>query len=97
MKTPQAKTEMWRGPPRRARAPLWPSASREPVSRDRLFEAARSGENRVSAQLGSRPAKAIRFFIPAGTIHAVGAGLTLCEVQQLSDVTYRLYDYGRPP
>ena len=36
------------------------------------------------------------FFIPAGTVHAIGAGLTLCEIQQHSDVTYRLYDYGRP-
>lgn len=35
------------------------------------------------------------FFIPAGTVHAIGAGLTICEIQQLSDVTYRLYDYGR--
>ena len=36
------------------------------------------------------------FFIPAGTVHAIGAGLALCEIQQRSDVTYRLYDYGRP-
>jgi mannose-6-phosphate isomerase len=35
------------------------------------------------------------FFIPAGTVHAIGAGLTLCEIQQYSDITYRLYDYGR--
>jgi mannose-6-phosphate isomerase len=35
------------------------------------------------------------FFIAAGTIHALGGGLALCEIQQLSDVTYRLYDYGR--
>jgi len=35
------------------------------------------------------------FFIPAGTIHAVGAGLVLCEVQQPSDITYRLFDFGR--
>jgi mannose-6-phosphate isomerase len=35
------------------------------------------------------------WFIPAGTIHALGGGLALCEIQQLSDVTYRLYDYGR--
>ncbi|MGD9812444.1 MAG: class I mannose-6-phosphate isomerase [Sphingobium sp.] len=35
------------------------------------------------------------FYIPAGTIHAIGAGLTLIEVQQNNDVTYRLYDYGR--
>ncbi len=36
------------------------------------------------------------FFIPAGTVHAIGAGLALCEIQQHSDITYRLYDYGRP-
>ncbi len=36
------------------------------------------------------------FFIPAGTVHAIGAGITLVEVQQNADVTYRLYDYGRP-
>lgn len=36
------------------------------------------------------------FFVPAGTVHAIGAGLALCEIQQYSDVTYRLYDYGRP-
>ena len=33
---------------------------------------------------------------PAGTIHAAGAGLVLLEVQQAIDLTYRLYDYGRP-
>lgn len=33
---------------------------------------------------------------PAGTIHAIGAGLTIVEVQQNIDRTYRLYDYGRP-
>ncbi|MBV9930486.1 MAG: class I mannose-6-phosphate isomerase [Alphaproteobacteria bacterium] len=36
------------------------------------------------------------FFVPAGTIHAIGAGIALLEFQQASDVTYRLYDYGRP-
>ena len=35
------------------------------------------------------------FFIPAGTVHAVGRGCFILEVQQSSDVTYRLYDYGR--
>ncbi len=35
------------------------------------------------------------FFVPAGTIHAIGAGLTLIEIQQPSDITWRLYDYGR--
>jgi mannose-6-phosphate isomerase len=36
------------------------------------------------------------FYVPAGTVHAIGAGIMLLEVQQNSDVTYRLYDYGRP-
>lgn len=36
------------------------------------------------------------FFIPAGTVHAIVAGITLAEIQQNSDITYRLYDYGRP-
>jgi mannose-6-phosphate isomerase len=36
------------------------------------------------------------FFIPANTVHAIGAGVSLIEVQQNSDITYRLYDYGRP-
>jgi mannose-6-phosphate isomerase len=36
------------------------------------------------------------FYVPAGTVHAIGAGVALLEFQQNSDVTYRLYDYGRP-
>ena len=35
------------------------------------------------------------FFIEAGMIHAIGAGIVLCEIQQTSNVTYRIYDYGR--
>lgn len=35
------------------------------------------------------------FQIPAGTVHAIGAGISLIEVQQNSDATYRLYDYDR--
>jgi mannose-6-phosphate isomerase len=34
-------------------------------------------------------------FVPAGTIHAIGAGLVLAEIQQRSDATFRLFDYGR--
>lgn len=36
------------------------------------------------------------FYIPANTVHAIGAGCSLIEIQQNSDITYRLYDYGRP-
>ena len=35
------------------------------------------------------------FFIPAGTVHALGAGIEVIEVQQTSDVTYRIYDWDR--
>ena len=35
------------------------------------------------------------FFIPAGTVHAIGSGIVLAEVQQNSNLTYRVYDYGR--
>ena len=34
-------------------------------------------------------------FVPAGTVHAIGAGVALYELQEYSDITYRLYDYGR--
>lgn len=35
------------------------------------------------------------FYLPSGTIHALGKGITICEIQQSSMVTYRLYDYDR--
>jgi mannose-6-phosphate isomerase len=35
------------------------------------------------------------FFIPAGRIHAIGAGCFVAEIQQTSDITYRIYDYKR--
>jgi mannose-6-phosphate isomerase len=34
-------------------------------------------------------------FVPAGTPHTIGPGMVICEVQQTSDLTYRVYDYGR--
>ena len=36
------------------------------------------------------------FYVPAGTVHTIGPGVVLCEVQQNSDITYRFYDYKRP-
>lgn len=35
------------------------------------------------------------FFIKSGTIHAIGAGIQICEIQQNSNTTYRVYDFGR--
>jgi len=36
------------------------------------------------------------YYIPANTVHAIGGGCSIIEIQQNSDITYRLYDYGRP-
>jgi mannose-6-phosphate isomerase len=67
----------------------------EELTRERLREAALSGE--IERLLRWMPVRAgDTIFTPAGTVHAIGAGLALVEIQQMSDVTYRLYDYGRP-
>ncbi len=69
--------------------------TKEPVSREQLREAALDGS--IEHLLDWKPVKAGDFFYSAsGTIHAIGAGITLIEVQQNSETTYRLYDYGRP-
>jgi mannose-6-phosphate isomerase len=88
------KTEMWhilRAEPG-ARIAL---GLREPASRERLRQAALAGEiepllNWIAVGPGET------YFIYPGTIHTIGPGVTLCEIQQHRDLTYRLYDYGRP-
>ena len=53
-------------------------------------------ENRLEEVLMHHDAKAGDvFFIPAGRIHSIGKGLLVAEIQQNSDITYRVYDYGR--
>jgi len=69
--------------------------TREPVESDRLRALALDGG--IEAMMDWKPVAPGDFFlIPAGTVHAIGAGVSLIEIQQNSDVTYRLYDYGRP-
>ena len=68
---------------------------RHPISAEKLKEAAQTGE--IEQLLDWRhvqPGDVV--YTPAGTVHAIGAGLTICEIQENSDITYRLYDYGRP-
>ncbi len=68
---------------------------RETLSPQKLKESALSGE--IENLLDWRKVKkGDVVFVPAGTVHAIGAGLTVCEIQENSDITYRLYDYGRP-
>ncbi len=68
---------------------------REKITPAKLKEAAQSGE--IEELVDWRKVNAGEvIFVPAGTVHALGAGLTVCEIQQNSDITYRLYDYGRP-
>ena len=88
------KTEMWHVLAAQPGARI-AAGFREPLSRERLRDAALSGE--IADLLEWYPAApGDTFFIPAGTVHAIGPGLVLCEIQQPSDITYRLYDYGRP-
>ena len=68
---------------------------REWITPQRLRDASRSSE--IEKLLDWRRVKAGDvIYTPAGTVHAIGAGLTICEIQENSDITYRLYDYGRP-
>jgi mannose-6-phosphate isomerase len=65
-----------------------------PSTRDELAAALASGSllnllRRVPARSGDT------IFVPAGTIHAINAGVMLFEIQQKSDLTYRVYDYDR--
>jgi len=66
-----------------------------PVSPERMREAALDGS--IEHMLAWYPVKPGDFFyIPANTVHAIGGGVSIIEIQQNSDITYRLYDYGRP-
>jgi mannose-6-phosphate isomerase len=67
---------------------------REPVTRDRFEERLRDGTvidhvHRIAVQAGDA------VFLPAGRVHAIGAGNLLIEIQQNSDTTYRAFDWNR--
>jgi mannose-6-phosphate isomerase len=65
------------------------------VDRTKFAQAVADG--RTEAVLHRLPVKAGDvIFVPAGAIHALGPGLIVAEIQQNSDVTYRIYDWGRP-
>ncbi len=64
------------------------------VTRDDFAAALRTGRcDEALHSFAAMPGDCI--FIPAGTVHAIGAGLVIAEIQQSSDVTYRLFDWNR--
>jgi mannose-6-phosphate isomerase len=90
----QGKTECWYIIDAEPDATLGLGLTRE-VSADQLRQSALDGS--IEALIDWRRVRAEDFFfVPAGTVHAIGAGISLIEFQQNADVTYRLYDYGRP-
>jgi mannose-6-phosphate isomerase len=90
---PRGKDEAWYIVDAEPGAVIGLGLTRE-VSEGELRAAALDGS--IEALLDWRPAKAGDvFYSAAGTVHAIGAGLSLVEIQQNLDLTYRLYDYGR--
>lgn len=68
---------------------------KQPIDADAMRAAALDGS--IEHLLQWHPARRGDFFyLPAGTVHAIGPGISLVEIQQNSDITYRLFDYGRP-
>lgn len=91
---PRGKTEMWHILEAEAGASI-ALGFQQPISRERLRESTRTGA--IESLLNWIPVHAGEtYFTPAHTVHAIGGGIVLCEIQQNSDVTYRLWDYGRP-
>lgn len=88
------KSEMWYVIKADAGAHLYAGFSREitPAEYER-----RIADGTITDVLADHPVKAGDvFYLPAGRIHAICGGILLAEVQQSSDVTYRIYDYNRP-
>ena len=87
------KTEMWYILSAREGAELI-CGLREGVSREDYARAV--AEGRIESAMNYVRVKAGDcFFIPAGMVHAIGEGILIAEIQQNSDLTYRVYDYDR--
>jgi mannose-6-phosphate isomerase len=89
----QGKSECWIILDAEPGATLGLGLTRE-VSKEELRTAALDGS--IEQLIDWKPVSAGDFvFVASGTVHAIGDGISLLEFQQNSDVTYRLYDYGR--
>ncbi len=87
------KTEMWVILSAKPGARLF-IGFKEGVTRETYVAAVADGSvGELLNEVPVRPGDA--FFIPAGTVHAIGEGIALAEVQQTSDITYRIFDWNR--
>ena len=87
------KTEMWYILDCNVGAYLYYGFKKD-ITKQEYQDAIRS--NTITDVLNKVPVhKGDVFFIPAGTVHAIGAGILICEIQQNSNTTYRVYDYDR--
>ena len=87
------KTEMWYIVEAEQGAGIYLGFNRD-VTKEEYKTAIK--ENRLTELLNFYEVKAGEcYFIPSGTIHAIGKGCLICEIQQNSNLTYRVYDYGR--
>lgn len=87
------KTEMWYVVDAQPGAQLYYGFQRE-LTREEA--ARRIADGTLTDVLNAVPVKAGDvFFIDAGTVHAIGAGILIAEIQQNSNTTYRVFDYGR--
>lgn len=87
------KTEMWYILDAEEGASLYYGTSKE-ITKEEFRE--RIENNTILEVLKQVPVhKGDVFFIEAGTIHAIGEGIMICEIQQNSNSTYRVYDFGR--
>ncbi len=87
------KTEMWYIVDTEPGANICAGLSKEITPEEYVEKVADNTLMDVVAHHDANPGDV--FFLPAGRIHAIGAGNLLVEVQETSDVTYRIYDYGR--
>ena len=87
------KTEMWHILEAEEGAGIYLGFKKD-VSKEEFEDAIAKG--RLTELLNFYPVKAGEtYFIPSGTLHAIGRGCLICEIQQNSNLTYRVYDYGR--
>lgn len=87
------KTEAWVVLMAEPESLIWAGFQR-PVSQETLRQAIAAGQvEPLLHQFHPQPGQCV--FLPAGTVHALGGGLFLAEIQQTSDVTFRLFDWNR--